>query len=149
MKVKITSVFFLLITSIVFAQETIPQKKELLGKWVIKKDTYNKFKTYLVNSKIEESNEPEGINIFIDTYTGTMKIEYVRPPGITNQPPRPRCATGPRSVKNFYRDYDKYTVCAYDPKNGKLKVSDPSFLRGKLFHVKKVNFREIQLIKIK
>ncbi len=145
-----TTLLFLLISVLsISAQDQIPNTEELFGEWIIEKDSYNKFKTYLINDELENINLSTKINIFRDEYTGTLKMEYVKPVRIKYNTPRPRCGNGPKSIRNVKGNYDTYTVCAYDSKNGKLKVLDPSFLGGKLFYAKKTGIEEIQLIKIK
>ncbi|AXT55438.1 hypothetical protein D1815_06570 [Aquimarina sp. AD1] len=149
MPIKITLLFLLISFVSISAQNQIPNTEELFGKWIIEKDSYNKFKTYLINAELENTNVSTRINIFRDVYTGTLKMEYVKPVGTKYNTPRPRCGNGPKLIKNVKGNYEAYTVCAYDPKNGKLKVLDPSFIDGKLFYVKKIGIEEIALIKIK
>ncbi|MBQ4802414.1 hypothetical protein J8L88_06050 [Aquimarina sp. MMG015] len=92
MPIKITLLFLLISVVSISAQNQIPNTEELFGKWIIEKDSYNKFKTYLINAELENNNLSTKIRIFRDVYTGTLKMEYVK------------------SMKNVKGNYNTYTV---------------------------------------
>ncbi len=154
MKNKILLAFLVCSIHYISAQNSIPQRKELFGKWVVEKDDIDTSVVYLSNPELFEDGYNGDINFFVK-YTNTLRLRYVLPIVVKKEGPRVRrCGNDSRPAPpTWYETVITKSkieaVCAYNPEDGMLKISDANFLGGTLFYVKKINFKEMILTKIK
>ena len=152
MKTVLTHLFLKLLIVTAFAQEKIPSTEEVLGSWTVVQEDFNDSVLYLEKTNLLEYTTKRDIKIYQSRYTNTLKIKYqdhLIPKVVRRVPPIPRCGNDRRHYTQKKNPYFKKSLCAYDPKSGFFKVSDPHFFDGKLFTIHKISFKEMRLTRVK
>ncbi len=142
MKTKILLLFLSISFSFLSAQNSIPQKQELLGKWVVKPDQNIPNKSYLIDSKMYDNPIKIGVEFFVGKYTGRLRIRYFQ---VYESKKPSRC--GYNTLFPGRYGGIRNAVWYYDANTGILKIQHSKFLGGTLFKVRKSNSSELILIR--